>query len=277
VIVCREIGESDVDAVVGLLTREFTPTRSFWIRAMKTLADHPTPPGFPKYGYVLVDEGRVVAVLLLISTRSGGEVRTNVSSWCAEESYRQYAPILTMRATRRLDTTYFITTPAPHTWRILETQGFRRFANGRILSILALCRTATGVRARMFSSDLRPTLSMPQSELDLLDYHTSHGCLSIICDYADHHYPFVFCRQYKFGFLPLAHLIYCRELDDFLRFAGTVGRLLLRCGFAAVIMDAEGPIPGIGKYFGNRPRFRKGGDEVRIGNVAYSEQVLWGY
>jgi hypothetical protein len=77
-------------------------------------------------------------------------------------------------------------------------------------------------------------------------------------------YPFVFVREFRYGFVPLAHRIYCRNIDDFTRFAGTLGRLLPRRGFAVVVTDANGMLPGlVGKYFGHRPRYRKGHSNPR--------------
>jgi hypothetical protein len=51
---CRQIGPSDIDAVVDLLDRGFPVRgRAYWARALARLAKHESPAGFPQYGYVL--------------------------------------------------------------------------------------------------------------------------------------------------------------------------------------------------------------------------------
>jgi len=281
-IKCREMDDSDISAAVDLLTRSFKPPREYWQRAISRLAGRPPVDGFPKYGFVLVDDSRIVGVLLLITTRvrinGVTENRTNVSSWCVEPAYRGYATILSMLATRRLDTTYFNTTPAVHTWKTIEHHGFERFAAGRVVALPALCPSPRGANVQEISSRLLPGLKLDQGEIDLLMDHKAYGCLSLVCEFAGVQYPFVFVRQFRYGFLPLAHLIYCSHINDFARFAGTLGRFLLRRGFAVVVMDADEMMPGlVGKYFGHRPRYRKGGTAIHLGDVAYSEQALFGF
>ena len=64
---CREIGTADIERIVNLLTSGFrNRTRGYWVRALKRLSEHPTPPGFPKYGYLLDCRDTPVGVILLI-------------------------------------------------------------------------------------------------------------------------------------------------------------------------------------------------------------------
>jgi hypothetical protein len=280
VLRCREMRADDVEKVVDLLTRGFDRKRDYWSRALQRLTDHPTPLGFPKYGYVIDHDGSIGGVLLLIFTSMGvnGKVRCNVSSWCVEPAYSSYGAILSMRAIRYQDAIFFNVSPAPHTQAILEMQGFRRFAAGRIIAAPALNRSLPGVRVRAVDPADRSGPDLDQAEIDLLRHHTSYGCLSLICEFDTERHPFVFGMHLRWGFLPLAHLVYCRKLSDFLRFAAPIGRFLLRNGYPFVIFDSNGPIRGVaGRYFGSRPRYRKGGDQVSLGDVAYSEQVIFGY
>jgi hypothetical protein len=57
---CREIRTDDIAGLVNLLSDGFRERpRRFWVRAFERLAHHPTPPGLPKYGYLLESaEGR---------------------------------------------------------------------------------------------------------------------------------------------------------------------------------------------------------------------------
>jgi hypothetical protein len=63
----RQIIESDFAAVIDLLTEGF-PVRSrrYWESALAALASHATPPGLPKFGYLLESDGNAVGVILLI-------------------------------------------------------------------------------------------------------------------------------------------------------------------------------------------------------------------
>jgi hypothetical protein len=279
---CREIHAEDVSNVVDLLTHGFARDRCYWTRALTRLTDHPTPPELPKYGYVLDVGGTLVGVVLLIATTVyvNGERhnRCNVSSWYVEPAYRSYGSILAMRAIRHPNTTFFNVSPAPHTWSILESQGFEQFATGRTIAIPALTRSPRGVSVEVISSSIISGKDLVQQEVDILEHHESYGCLSCICEFEGERFPFVFGLHLRYGFLPVAHLVYCREFADFIRFAGAIGRFLARRKYAFVIFDSNGPIPRIvGKHFGGRLRYRKGGHQIRLGDVAYSEQVMFGY
>ena len=73
-------------------------------------------------------------------------------------------------------------------------------------------------------------------------------------------YPFVFRRRLVKSTIPCAQLIYCRDIADFVRFAGPIGRLLARRGRPLVIIDANGPIAGVVGWYsrGNMPKYFKG-------------------
>jgi len=282
VIRCREIHEDDVTQVVQLLTLGFS-RRAYWVRAMQRMADHPTPDKFPKYGYVLDNEGTLVGVVLLISTalmiNGESRVRCNASSWYVMPEFRAFGSILSMRLLKHKQATIYNVSPAPNTWTILAKQGFVPFANGRCIAAPLLSRTSgMPIRVRQIAADEPAGADLAAYEITILRDHQGYGCLSLICEFEGVRRPFVFGRQRRYGFLPVAHLVYCRAFDEFVRFAGAIGHCLARHGYFAVIFDADGRVPEIiCKYYPGRPRFRKGGDQIRIGDVAYSEQVLFGY
>src|SRR5215831_7327044 len=125
----RQIVDSDVNDVVELLTRGFTPvrTRLFWQDVMARLGAHAAPPGLPRYGYMLDDGSGPVGIILMISSvvpgSDGTQVRSNVSSWYVEPAFRSYASLLISHAFRHKDVTYVNLTPVPHTRPILQAQG----------------------------------------------------------------------------------------------------------------------------------------------------------
>jgi hypothetical protein len=160
---------------------------------------------------------------------------------------------------------------------MLEAQGYRRFANGVFVSVPALCRSSPDVTIQMVSRGVCRD-DIPQlPEAELLLAHEAYGCLSLIGVSGGQHYPFVFGLRRKRG-LPLAHLVYCRDQQDFVRFAGPLGRFLLKRGFPFVVLDCDGPVHGlVGSYIARKPKYFKGPHMPSMGDLAYTERVMFGY
>jgi hypothetical protein len=77
--------------------------------------------------------------------------------------------------------------------------------------------------------------------------------------------------------VPYEYLAYCRDLKDFVRFAGPLGRFLSLRGITLVVLDSNGPISGlIGIYSDAFPKYFKGPDQPHLGDLAYSERVMFG-
>jgi hypothetical protein len=281
---CREIEASDVEAIVRLLARGF-PVRSVeeWACVLGRLREHPTPPGFPKYGYLLEHEDNPVGVLLLIFAAipagAGTCVRCNVSSWYTEPNFRSHAALLVSRALKQKNVTYLNITPAPHTLPILEAQGYHRYGSGVFLALPMLGPWRAGIHVTEAAPDLRAGDDLSPAEVALLGAHAGYGCLSLVCSAGGRRYPFVFVRRRKFGWLPYAHLVYCRALDEFPRFAGPIGRFLARRGLPLVALDANGPLSGlVGRYIESAsPRCFRGPNRPRLGDLAFSERAMFGF
>jgi hypothetical protein len=95
---------------------------------------------------------------------------------------------------------------------------------------------------------------------------------------SDGAHPFVFMLRWTKAVIPCAQLIYCRHIRDFVRLAQPIGRYLAVRGRPLVIIDSNGPIPGlIGKYVaGKAPKYFKGPERPHLGDLAYTETVLFG-
>src|SRR5580693_1509311 len=153
---CREIGRSDIDAVADLLTRGFVGrARDYWVQGLLRQAEREVPQGYPRFGYILDNEGAPAGVLLLLySTRlSCGEtsIHCNLSSWYVEPAFRNYAPMLTKIAQRHKEVTYLNISPATWTWPIIETQGFNSYCNGLFFSIPVLSRVTSAMTVETVS------------------------------------------------------------------------------------------------------------------------------
>jgi hypothetical protein len=48
-------------------------------------------------------------------------------------------------------------------------------------------------------------------------------------------------------------------------------------GYPFVVLDANGPIRLPGYYFESRPMFCLGPEEIPLGDIPYTERVLFGY
>jgi len=279
---CREILESDTDGIIALLERGFPGRNSqYFRRAIERLSQHPTPSGFPKYGYLLESAGTPVGVTLRIhsSIPVDGDVRIrcNLSSWYVEPAFRSHAAMLAAYALRPERVTYFNISPAPHTPPILEAQGFTRYCSGRFVAIPALSARSYGARVQTVESDTGAREDLSPSAFQLLLAHARYGCVSVVCSSANRGHPFIF-RLRRFRFVPIAYLVYCRALEDFVRFAGPLGRFLARRGCPLVMLDANGPIRGlIGRYLSPHPKYFKGPHPPRLGDLAYSELAMFGH
>jgi hypothetical protein len=280
---CRQIDEGDVPAVAELLTRGFpNRNRQFWHHALEQLTRREPPPDLPKYGYLLETDGVLVgAILLICSAMPAGKAlapRCNLSSWYVEPAFRAYAPLLVSQAMRHKEVTYLNVSAAPHTWPIIEAQGFSRYSEGIFIAFPALNVAAEATHVDVFDAHQRPAASFDPFDQEVLLQHAEHGCISLWCATAQHAYPFVFRPRLVKGFIPCAQLIYCRDIADLSRFGGPIGRHLALRGRPVVIVDSNGPIPGLVGIFrsGSKPKYFKGPQRPRLGDLAYTEYAILG-
>jgi hypothetical protein len=280
---CRRILDSDILAVAELLARGF-PARphKFWLRVLARMSERSPPDNHAKYGYLLESEGTPRGVLLLIysvvPTTSGPATRCNLSSWYVEPKYRCYASALIMSALKHKDVTYLNVTAAPHTRSTVEAQGFRAYSKGIFVSLPALNFRSGKRQGSILPAEAQPHAAYEPFERDLLLDHQSHGCISFWYETAERAYPFVFRPRAVKGVLPCAQLVYCRSLDDFVSFAPPLGRYLAKLGRALVVVDSNGPLPGIPGIFlrGRMPKFFKGLHAPRLGDLAHTDTALFG-
>ena len=182
------------------------------------------------------------------------------------------------QALRHKEVTYTNVSAAPHTWPIIEAQGFSRYSEGIFVCLPALQRGPAGEKVQVVAADASPVVAVDAFERDILLQHAEHGCISLWAVSGGRAFPFVFRPRLVKGFIPCAQLIYCRDLADFTRFAAPIGRYLARRGRAVAIVDANGPIPGMIGIFrsGSKPKYFKGPQRPRLGDLAYTEYAIMG-
>jgi hypothetical protein len=280
---CRQIDKTDIDAVASLLARGFPAhDRQFWLDAFTKLRRHRQPPSLPKYGYLLESNGGVVGAILLIcaTMRAGDAVdtRCNLSSWYVDPPFRAYAPMLVSQALGHKDVTYINVSSAPHTRPIIEAQGFSRYSDGIFVAMPMLNGLFGGPKVEVFGAEREPSVAFDPFDRDVLVEHAAHGCISLWCATAERAYPFVFRPRLVKGGVPCAQLVYCRDIADFARFAGPLGLVLTRHGEPFVVVDANARIPGVFGFFsrGSMPKYFKGPQRPRLGDLAYTEHAVLG-
>jgi hypothetical protein len=278
---CRQIEQSDLAAVGALLAVGFPDrTADYWSTGLARMAARAPVEGCPRFGYMLEADGAAVGAILLIFTDFGdgsaAKIRCNISSWYVAPDFRAYAAQLSATALKLKHVTYLNISPAEHTWPLLSAQGYRRYSEGQFACLPALSRGPAGARVQRVTAQTRRG-DLP--ERDLLVAHAAAGCTSLVCDTAAGPAPFVLTpRAIAYSPFQLMQLVYCRETEEFVRCAGALGRHLLLRGVAGVILDANGPVPGlVGKYFnGRQPKYFKGEDRPRLNDLAFTETVLFG-
>jgi hypothetical protein len=284
---CREIAVSDIDAIAELLTRGFVGrSRDYWMQGLRRQAGREVPQGYPRFGYMLDNEGAPVGVLLLLYSprSSGGEtsIYCNLSSWYVEPAFRNYATMLTKIAQRDKEVTYLNISPATWTWPIIETQGFQPYCNGLFFSLPALSRAAPRMTVEIIPPDAGAIEGLEAGDVELLARHAAYGCLSLVCRTANGAaLPFILLpMRIRRGWIapPAMQLIHCRDMSEYTACAGAIGRFLLRRGNLSVILDSNGRVPGLaGIYTEARGRkYFKGPQRPRLADLTDTELVVYG-
>lgn len=282
----REIQESDIEAIADLLTRGFVHrSRQYWMNGLRRQGARSLPADAPRYGYLMEHEGKPVGCLLLIySTKSiDGEtvVCCNNSSWYVDSEFRNYAAMFAMMTQKRKDVTYFNVTPAQPTWPILEAQGFKIYCRGLAFSLPMLSRNGRRMRVEPVTAETTTLPGLADHELELLRRHASYGCVSVVCRSETETVPFVFFPLRKRrGVIPLPalQLGFCRDMADYVRCAGAIGRHLFWRGSLVVIADANGPIGDLACIYSEARgrKYFKGPHQPRLGDLADTELAIYG-
>jgi hypothetical protein len=279
---CRPIGDDDIEAVLGLLVKsDFGRSRAFWAAALQQLAEHSVPQGFPQYGYLLEINGVPVGVLLMVSSERAidgvAKVRCNVSCWYVWPAFRGYGSLLALQALKRKDATYINISPVPRTIDLVKAQGYTRYCEGRFTAFPVFKRGPPRTRVERVAPDIAPGGDLTAEEIELLHRHAGYGCLSLVVTEGERRHPFVFEISWGYRVLRFAYLVYARSVEDFVRLAGPITRFLARRGTFLVMIDANGPVPGlIGRYAETTPKYFKGPDPPRLGDLAFSERAVLG-
>jgi hypothetical protein len=269
----REIVKSDLDQIASLLTTALGFSKEYFSQIMEKVTHLSTPIGFPKYGYVLLSDDVIVgAILMIFATIRLGAVRCHVAAWTVDPAYRPYATLFFSKALRFKDVTYLNILGNPRMLPLVKVQGFSMCSDGQFAAIPVLSRGSGDRPVKLVSADAAPNTHFDSDEHELLLTHRKCGCTSLWCITQEGAHPFVFQPRSTF---PGMQLIYCRDIEEFVRFARPIGLFLALRGSFYVVVNSNGPIPGlVGKYFpGVMPLYFKG-PPPHIGDLAYTRFAL---
>ena len=265
---CRQIAETDLDGLADLLARGFPATdRDYWTRGFARWRSMAPVEGVPRFGYLLDNGLAPVGVLLLISSQRTDAILTNLSSWYVEPAFRAHSVPLVQMATKLKHVTYLNASPAPHTWPTLQAQGFAPYNHGRSAVFALPGRGRVG-------SDIPGDLP----EAQLLADHRAWGLTCVTVERDGIVSPFVFRPRRLDRPAPLAmlDLMFCRGMNDFSRCAPALARHFLPRGFAGFLVDGR-PRGRLHHYVeGKEPRWFKGPHRPTLGDLAYTEKVVFG-
>ena len=89
--------------------------------------------------------------------------------------------------------------------------------------------------------------------------HQARGCLTFCLEGNDRLLPFMFLPRRAKGIIPVAQLIYCERLSDFTDNSRAITLEILKRGYAALLVDASGPIEGSqgDTFLAKRPNITK--------------------
>lgn len=277
----REIAPDDRDEVVDLLARGYGTERprAFWEVAFARLAARPVPDPYPRFGYALVSDARIVGVLLLIFARvrqDGAEhVRCNGSSLYVEPSHRLYTPVLTAATNKLKEVTVLNVSAAPHTHRMVEAQGFRPYSRGVFHAVPLAARGRAPTDVRIVAAPDDPGVPVDAWERDLMVEHARYGCDALWCVRGADATPFVFKRQRVKRFARSAQLLYARERADVALFASALGRFYAKRFCFVLTVDGD-PLPALrGHHLPDRDvRFFRGPTPPHVGDLAFTELAV---
>jgi hypothetical protein len=279
-IALRQIEEHDHSALTDFLAPSFGYPSSFFTELFEKLRYRETPAALPKYGYLLQNDEKLVGCLLLIFTpveQAGkASIRCHVTSWFVEPEYRPMASLYFSRALKLKGVDYLNVSARPWVRPIIENQGFRKYSNGQFLMstwVNALV-AARRSHAKIVDSEL-PQGRSSDFERKLMRDHAEYGCICLWCVEGDEAFPFVFHQRPFKRILPGVQLVYCRDMESFVRYARPIARYLAARGQLLLRVDANGPIKDlVGTYLdGVDPRFAKG-NAPRQGDLAYTQMAM---
>lgn len=264
---CRLIAENDLEGIADLLSRGFPQIRrNHWMDGFARWKQLPVIPEMPRYGYVLDTGFGPAGAILMISSRRGDHVISNLCGWYVDPQWRSHSALLISLATKLRQVTYLNASAAPHTWRMLQAQGFSPYNFGR-----------TAVFAFPGRGRVSEEIPAGLPEAQLLRDHREMGWVSVTVEKDGVLSPFVL-RPHRLEKpkLPVMDVMFCRGAQDLKRCAPALARYFLPRGRLGFLID--GDMENLLSHYveGREPRYFKGPYRPVLGDLAYTEKAIFG-
>ncbi len=277
----RDLDETDLPEAVQVLCEGF-PHRNaeYWRAGLDRMARLDVVPDTVRFGHGLFIDGRMRGVILSIPSVHDGiggrQTFANLSSWCVHPDHRGRAALqlYAHACSKHPDVIYTNLSATARTLKAVTARGFQLSTAGQLLCVGL--GSAPG-RKRLLSAAeaLRAGLSSPHARM--LSEHEGYGCLTVCIETPDRLVPLVFVRR-RVKSIPVVQLVHCESLDDLSANGRAVSAWLAWRGFPAMIVDTNGPVPGLtGRYFAGKARkFYKGPKPAGAIDHSYSEMMFFG-
>ncbi len=226
--------------------------------------------GFGPVGQILRVKGEAAGIMLTIrSRRAEGGTVVNLSSWYVEPRYRLLGPRMLTRILDEPADRFTDLTPSPVVTDMIGRFGFVQRHAGALLVALpvAALSPARGVRIVDGAPDA--------ADAPLLAGHSDLGCIVLRLVSETGETPLVVSVAQRRG-LPVARLVYAKDLAAVHAAIGPLARLLLARGLPLLEMPANpgDRVPGGWFTHRARPTFVRGAPPAADVDHAYSEFVF---
>jgi hypothetical protein len=277
-VLVREIQESDISELCALLAEGF-PRRKFeyWQTALDTLTCRPTLKEYPRFGYCLEVNGRLEGVLLLLTARIDGVIRSNLSSWYIRSRYRVFASLMHKCVVRAKGPVYLNVSPAAHTLRNVEAFGFKPYTGGTLIVDAISAVKGGGSIMRLFAPEAASKLDAATRYT--AEVHRGYGCEALLLEDRDGPMLALYRVKWLKRVVPAARFV-AGDPARLVMSSGPLMRILLQRGIPLALIDAPlnyAPPRGL-RLLANRERRYAGGTEAppAAGDLRETEIALFG-
>ncbi|MDA1097712.1 MAG: hypothetical protein O2967_01910 [Proteobacteria bacterium] len=273
----REIADTDIAEVCALLAEGLRPSNEFWRNAVHMLSRRPVVEGYARYGFCLDVDGRLEGVLLLLTARVDGIIRSNLSSWYVREPHRKFASFLYQRTIRTKGSVYLNLSPSPAALPIAKAFGFKPYTGGMLLLDARSALKMGDASVRPLTQDLVGGLDV--ATRGMVEAHLGYGCTGLLLhDAAGPMVALYRIRRLK-RLIPAARFV-AGDSARLAKASGALMRAVLRRGLPLCIIDAPvdyPPAPGAFLFPGREMRYAKGGTPPGPGDLRETELALFDF
>ena len=279
----RLITKDDLDAVLLLLCEGFTRRdRGYWVQALHHLDTRPEVEGYPKYGFLIEDQGAVQGVMLILTADLGpgfaGGLRSNLSSWYVRAPWRKYATFMLRAGVKVQGGCYTDLSPVPQVVQINAALGFAPYTGGSIL-LDARAALRPGGRVSVWDGVTEAGLAagLDPALIAVARRHIGYGCTAILLAAVDGPHLALYRIKTLKRLIPAARFVY-GDPSVLTGSAGALMRTLLGRGIPLAQIDAPvGFAPPVGRLMPARDlRYATGGPPPPAGDLLETEIAVFG-